>query len=144
ENHNPTEVDNVQLKSFIYHAIKSPFWRERFKRYGVDIDSPNLLDEIKKLPVLTKDEVRENTDLIKLDVLGDKVIQIGTSGTSGSSLKFTQTVSMENKQWAVWWRYRKWHGIRRDFWMAWFGGKTIVAVDQKKPPFWRVNYPMKQ
>src|SRR5690606_33110758 len=144
ENHNPTEVDKVQLKSFIHHAIKSPFWRERFERYGVDVDSPNLLGEIKKLPVLTKDEVRANTDLIKLDVSGDKVIQIGTSGTSGSSVHFSLPVWMESEQSAVCWRYRKWHGIRRDFWLAWFGGRTIVAVEHQKPPLWRVNYPVRQ
>jgi len=144
ESREASTIDHDQLKVFMHHAKGSSFWYERFKKYNVDIDSSNLVDEIKKLPVLTKEEVRANTDIIKLDVPGDKVIPIGTSGTSGSSLKFTQTVSMENKQWAVWWRYRKRHGIDVDTWMAWFGGKTIVPVDQKKPPFWRINYPMKQ
>src|SRR5690606_277385 len=40
--------------------------------------------------------------------------------------------------------YRKGLGITLDTWMAWFGGKTIVSVEDTKPPFWRFNYPMKQ
>lgn len=144
ESQDPSLVDEVQLRAFMYQAEKSSFWKDKFDEYGVNIKSPNLLVEIKKLPILTKEEVRTNIDAIKLEVPGEKVISIGTSGTSGSSLKFTQTVSMENKQWAVWWRYRKRHGINLDTWMGWFGGKTIVSVDQKKPPFWRTNYPMKQ
>src|SRR5690606_30967019 len=129
EKQNSYEVDESQLKLFIHHATKSSFWKERFIKFGVDIDSPRLLDEIHKLPLLKKEEVRANIDAIKLEVPGDKVIPIGTSGTSGSSLKFTQTVSMENKQWAIWWRYRKGLGITLDTWMAWFGGKTIVSVE---------------
>ena len=35
-----------------------------------------------------------------------KLIPSATSGTTGSGLKFLQTVTMENAQWAVWWRYR--------------------------------------
>lgn len=144
EGRDASTIDYDQLKVFMHHAKRSSFWNDKFKKYDIDIDSPHLVDEIKKLPILTKEEVRANIETIKLDVPGDKVIPIGTSGTSGSSLKFTQTISMENKQWAVWWRYRKRHGIDVDTWMAWFGGKTIVPVDQKKPPFWRINYPMKQ
>lgn len=144
EKRDPSEVNLDQLHTFVQHAKNSPFWNRRFRHYGVDLTSTKLLAELCKLPILTKEEVRNNVNDIKLDVPGDKIIPIGTSGTSGSSLRFTQTVSMENKQWAVWWRYRKRHGIEPNTWMAWFGGKTIVAVDQKKPPYWRINYPMKQ
>ena len=59
-------------------------------------------------------------------------------------MKFPQSLSMENAQWAVWWRYRKWHGITDDEWMGWFGGRSIMSGNQTSPPFWRINYPMKQ
>lgn len=51
---------------------------------------------------------------------------------------------MENKQWAVWWRYRRALGIELDTWCGWFGGKRIIDPNNKKGPYWRINRPGKQ
>ncbi|MFP3860407.1 MAG: hypothetical protein ACLFUW_06255, partial [Bacteroidales bacterium] len=45
---------------------------------------------------------------------------------------------------AIWWRYRRMHGISLNDWCGWFGGRIIVPIKQKKPPYWRTCYPLKQ
>lgn len=133
------------LYEFLNQANQTEFWNERFNKYNVNIkDRQNLISQINKLPILTKQEVRENIEFIVNKNIQDKTSLMHTSGTTGSGLVFPQTSEMENKQWAVWWRYRNWHGIEFNTWMGWFGGRSIANFNQSNPPFWRINYPMKQ
>ena len=39
---------------------------------------------------------------------------------------------------------QKQFGLQLTDYMGWFGGRHIVPIDQKKPPYWRRNFPMKQ
>jgi phenylacetate-CoA ligase len=144
EKSNPQEINISLLKLFLVNAERSDFWKQRFKQYGVNINSDNIKSEIQKLPILTKNEVQENLDRIKVNLANEKIKKVNTSGTTGTGLVFQQTQLMENKQWAVWWRYRKRHGINMNMWMGWFGGRTIMNVTTQKPPFWRINYFGKQ
>lgn len=47
-------------------------------------------------------------------------------------------------QWAVWWRLRSRFGIQYGDKSLNFIGKAVVPLNQKKPPFWRVNNPLNQ
>ena len=141
----PFKTDEKQLLSFLTEALKTSFWNSRFKSFEVDISkSENIRTELQKMPILTKQEVKDNLESIINPNLNEKISYNHTSGTTGSGLVFPQTLSMENNQWAVWWRYRKWHGIDLNTWMGWFWGRSIANIKQTSPPFWRINYPMKQ
>lgn len=63
-----------------------------------------------------------------------------TSGTTGSSVEVLRSRSAVDEQWAVWWRYRGWHGITRDEPCALFAGRRIMRADQRAP-YWRHNVP---
>src|SRR5690554_2474124 len=65
EAQDPTKVDQDQLRNFLKYASRSPYWNEAFESYNVNIESPNLIKEIEKLPILTKDEVRSNINAIQ-------------------------------------------------------------------------------
>jgi phenylacetate-CoA ligase len=137
-------VNADQLRLFLKHASKTPYWGSVFKRYQVEFGSSrNLLSEIKKLPVITKSDVLKNYSNI-VSKIQEKSFFVNTSGTSGQRLKFPLTVSMENKQWAIWWRYRLMHNIRLHEWCGLFGGTVVVPPNQSKPPFWRNNFFNKQ
>src|SRR5207249_1777801 len=41
---------------------------------------------------------------------------VHTSGTTGGELRFPITMRAMQEQWATWWRYRGWHGIRPGTW----------------------------
>lgn len=139
-----SKVDKLKLAEFLINAQRSPFWNKRFAEYGVNlIGEVDPLREVAKLPVLTKQEVRNNwNDIALLD--DPTVIESVTSGSTGTALKVIHDVNSERHQWAVWERDRRTHGVGVGTWMGWFGGKPIVPKLQNKPPYWRVCYPLKQ
>lgn len=138
------QVDLKVFRQFIFSASETIFWAERFRQFEFDIHAVDILSELKKLPILNKSEVKENIYQISNQSYKGPYNIAHTSGTTGSGMKFPQSLSMENAQWATWWRYRAWHGINHEQWMGWFGGRSILNINQKTPPFWIKNYPMKQ
>lgn len=71
-------------------------------------------------------------------------VTVHTSGTTGAGLRFASTRQALREQWAIWWRYRRWHGIEPGTWCAYFGGRSLVPLKASKPPFWRYNIPARQ
>lgn len=99
---------------------------------------------MQSLPIIDKNYVKEHFyDFVNTQYAGKQFL-MHTSGTTGGGLVFPYSVEMENKQWAVWWRYRRSHGIDLDTWCGWFGGRAIIPPLNKHYPFWRINYPGKQ
>ncbi len=133
-----------KIRAFMIQAAATPFWKKRFEAYGVNLQAEDILSEIARLPIIAKQEVKDNAGDINNLLSGEKLIWHHTSGTTGSGLVFPQTALMEQQQWAVWWRYRMMHGLQPGTWNGWFGGRSIASVKQQHPPFYRVNYPMKQ
>ena len=69
---------------------------------------------------------------------------VATSGSTGMGLRFPVTNHAIQQQWATWWRFRRWHGIRRDEWCGYFGGRPVVPVERRRAPYWRYNVPGRQ
>ena len=134
----------ICLRAFLREISKSPFYRKRFADHGVNPDGNDVYAEIAKLPILTKAEVKAHISEIENPRCGDKILYAHTSGTTGSGLTFPCALETSRRQWAVWWRYRREHGIKFGTWHGWFGGKTVVPISREKPPFWRINFGGKQ
>ena len=49
------------------------------------------------------------------------------------------TLAAIQEQWAIWWRYRRLHGLQFNTWCGYFGGRSVVPLTQKRPPLWRFN-----
>jgi phenylacetate-CoA ligase len=95
------------------------------------------------LPLLEKPVVQARAaQIARRDVA--VAATVSTSGSTGTGLRFPVTRHAVRQQWATWWRFRHWHGIRRKLWCGYFGGRPIVPVDQRRPPFWRYNVPGRQ
>lgn len=137
------EFQKSRLSAFLINARKSEYWDAKFSEYDVN-PLLNPFEEIKKLPILTKKEVKDNFERITIRDNNSKLISIHTSGTTGSGLVFFESKQSEAERWATWWRYREAHGITRGEWCALFGGRSIISPDIRKPPFHRVNYASKQ
>ena len=135
---------NCELREFLL-AIRNV---EAYK----DVFSPQLVEMLKakdcdvfsvlaKFPIIGKLDVKEHIDdYVNKDYSG-KTFTMRTSGTTGSGLAFPYPVEFENKQWAIWWQYRRKWGIELDTWCGWFGGKRIMSPNRNKPPYWQVNCP---
>ncbi len=97
------------------------------------------------LPVLCKDDVRSNFKRFINPSFGGKLIQHGTSGTTGTPLQTIWTQECIDMERALIWRQRKQTGLEfGKEWRGMLGGHQIVPLEQKKPPYWRVNKHAKQ
>ncbi len=137
---------NKRIAAFIRHCFETvPYYKNLLKYKGIEKGDINKLEDLKLLPIINKKTVQNRYSEFLSQVVPYKNCIIGhTSGTTGGGLRFAQTLEAIQEQWAVWWRYRSWHGIDFNTWCGYFGGRSIVPLSQKKPPFWRYNVPGKQ
>lgn len=135
-----------RLQKFIKYCFDTvPFYQKLFRRIGVypeDIKEPQ---DLKILPSIYKEDIQSNIIEFFSKVIpkAERII-IHTSGTTGAGLRFASTRIALQEQWATWWRYFHWHGIEFNTWCGYFGGRLVVPISQKNPPFWRYNSPGKQ
>jgi len=130
----------ARLSEHFKYAKYCPFWAERFARFDINIDDSNPFTQLAKLPVMTKVEAQKHAKEIQNPLfLRNKLHRLHTSGTTGSGLVFRETLDSESQRWAVWWRYRQKLGIRDTDLCALFGGRSLIPIRQKNPPFWRYS-----
>jgi len=79
-----------QLKKLLNHAYENvPYYRKVFDKRGLKPKDIQDFDDLKKLPYLTKDIVRENLpDLIANNYPKWKLQYVITSGSTGTPLRF--------------------------------------------------------
>ena len=130
-----------ELSEFLKGIRNVPAYAEVFKAAERDGREVRLGD----FPIINKRVVKERIkDFYNPDFHGPMFLN-HTSGTTGSGIVFPNSVAYENRQWAVWWRYREALGIKFGTWCAWFGcAHMVVPINEKKPPFWRINRPGRQ
>lgn len=78
----------------IRHAYENvPFYRRKYDEAGVDINAIRSAEDIKRLPFVTKDEIRENfpDKIVARGVDRDKCHYSATTGSTGRSLPFIFT-----------------------------------------------------
>ncbi len=143
----PSDIDRYRASRAKLHmvsAYQSQFWARRFRQWGVHPDGNDPFRELEKLPILQKSEVQKHSAELSNPLIISGMVDCHTSGTTGAGLRFRETFAAEQERWAVWWRYRQWHGISQDMWCGYFGGRSVVPLRQSKPPYWRMNYPGRQ
>jgi len=141
-----SEYRDKRLRLWIRECVMHvPWYKAWFRRAGIDPTDIRSARDLARLPLIQKAELQEHGSKMASPRCpeGSKFIS-HTSGTTGSGLHFASTMQALREQWAVWWRYRNWHGIRLGTWCGYFGGRSIVPVTQQAPPFWRLNYPGRQ
>lgn len=113
---NQDEINRLQLKNLhalLTHAYRTvPYYHTVFKQRGLRPGDIKTVQDLNKLPVLNKADVRKNfTDLISKDFPTKQLIPYETGGT-GSTLKFY--ITREKISWEVAAEYRAygWAGYR--------------------------------
>lgn len=100
---------------------------------------------LKSVPVLCKEEIRFNFKRFINPSFPGKLIQHGTSGTTGTPLQTIWTQDCIDMERALIWRQRRQTGLQfGKEWRGMLGGHQIVPLEQKKPPYWRINKLAKQ
>ena len=78
--------EKLFLELFRYAYTKSPFYNQLYKKAGIQLDDIQKIDDIKKLPIITKDMIREHPEEL-LTGAKWKMIKSHTSGTTGTPLQ---------------------------------------------------------
>lgn len=91
-------------------------------------------DDFFNSPIITKEDVKNNYHKI----INRKEINtyLNTGGTTGSGLHYPISKEFIYHQWAVYWKFRKIHGLDIDTWCAYIMAKTLLNPNKKKPPYW--------
>lgn len=106
-----SEVRSIQsawLSKLLRHAYRNvPWYSALFREVGVNVNSLAPFDELKKLPVLTKDEVRHSHSDFCISGVADKSLKFSTSGTTGEPLTaYTSTNQWVMEQGVIWRQWR--------------------------------------
>lgn len=132
-----------ELVNFIKYASEnSPFYKKLYA--GIDLQSIKTVDDLKKLPVVEKEMIRENIkDVVTIPHKG--AVEGHTGGTTGKSLVVLSTADDFMKRMAMLDHFKARVGFKhREMKRATFNGKHIVPPGQKKKVFWRYNVACKQ
>ncbi len=140
------EYRDQKLHEYVcYAAATTPYYRRLFRELGIDPKSINGFDDLRKLPILTKQEVKANHSSLISEAVPAKLRRMmRTSGTTGSGMQIPTTLQALQRQSSMWWRYRRSHGIEFGTPCGYFGGRNVVPAGQSKPPFWRFNLAERQ
>ena len=104
-----------RLRRLVAHAADHVgYWRELFETAGVSADDMRGLDDLRRIPILTKSALREN---IYFDLVSDssekrKITKVTTSGNTGEPLSVFVDPLQRDLRWASAMRYREWAGWR--------------------------------
>lgn len=137
------EWRDERLRALVMHAYATvPYYRDVMDDGGIDPVSIRTSEDLKRLPLLTKDMVKAQPErFISSKAKDMRLLHVHTSGTTGSGFQFLSTVECQQAQFACFWRYYRSHGLTFDTWEAQFSSRNVVPLRVTRPPFWRVDRP---
>lgn len=131
---------NFHLRKMIVYCYRYvPYYRNLFKKLHLKPEDIRTRDDLKKLPYLDKQILKDQYKQLKSRSLRGFIHTTGrTSGTSGipaTTLRDYYSINFEN---AALWRF--WgnagdNGSKR----VTLRGEIVVPVNQTEPPFWRYS-----
>lgn len=135
------EFRDARLRDLVAYAYENTAYYHRLiNEAGINPASIKTLDDLSALPLLTKEDVRQNiNDLIAGGYKEKKLVRKHTSGTTGSGLVFYTTKRAECEKWAEAWSGNEAIGLQRTMRRAYFGGRSIVPATQSHPPYYRFD-----
>lgn len=130
-----------RLTLLVRHAYEhTRYYRQLFDHLGIRPDSIRTVLDLRRLPILSTDEVRSHfLDFRAVNIPSRNIFLDHTSGTTGSPLTVYIDKNAVQCSFALLALVREWAGIKPGSRIASFPGRLTVPVSQKSPPFWRYN-----
>ena len=149
ERYSPGEMEayqEAQLRELVAYGYENvPFYRNAFLTANLSPDDIRTVDDLKKLPVLSRETVRANwQSLVSRAVPKEERIHVFTSGTTGAGLSVIWEKQALVLNWAFRARQRRWAKVNPREWRLTFLGSRVVPATRERPPFWRTNWFEKQ
>jgi len=133
----------AHLRQLLLHAYQHvPCYRVCFVDLAFDENDLKdfTLADLQKLPVLTKETLRERQGDFLSDDLREKPATYKTSGTTGTPLAIRFTREGDRLAQAAYEaRVRNWAGVDYRMSRGMIGGRMVVPKANAEPPFWRYN-----
>lgn len=135
-----------RLKAVVHRAYaSSDYYREVMDSEGVHPEDIRSLSDLTRLPLLTKEIIREQGQRLLTSTASPRGALHGhTSGTTGSplSLWYDRGTCIVNN--AADARQKAWAGMKPSDWIGLLLGRVVVPTSRRHPPFWQVNYVLGQ
>ena len=106
------EIQWQNLKGLLAFSSETvPFYQDRFNRYNLSAKSIKAIEDFRKIPLLTKEEIRLNADRLRSNAYRGRVIKYSSSGSSGEPLVIALGTSTYGSYRAAQYRGFKWYGV---------------------------------
>jgi len=135
------EYQMQQLSKLLHHAYKNvPYYRRIFDERGLKPKDIQDFDDLRKLPYLTKDIVRENfNNLIARNILEKDMEYVTTGGTSGKPLGFYIEKRTNLIRMAFEWREWNWMGYKFGDRCVVLRGNVVGRKENGRPAWWEYD-----
>ena len=127
-------IQNAKLQKLVRHCYDTvPYYKRLFDAQGITPDDIKTRQDLEKIPILTKQIIRDNYDDMFSSVISPKRWKkSSTGGSTGTPLKFCT----DAKEWSKWkastLRAWEWYGLELGDKIFSLGGNSI---NQKKSVF---------
>jgi len=140
------EIQNARLAALVEHCYRRvPYYRNVMRERGLSPSDITTVDDLPKLPLLTKEDVRTRAAELVREDLGRAPVSIGnTSGTTGTPLRLVRDHPSVVFEQATIWRHWTIDGLPLWGRRAKLQGDSILPSGANEPPFWRTNAPENQ
>ena len=103
-------LQTERLHSTLRHCMNSPFYRNRFREYGISVEDIRTLEDLRKIPFTTKADLRDTYPFGIASVPLEKCVRLhSSSGTTGNPTVILHT-RRDLEQWA--------NAVARCLWMV--------------------------
>ena len=113
---------NNKLTAMVCHAVAtSPFYRTRFAEADIDPTKVTSIEDLRNLPLLTKDDIRAHTnEILSTAFEKNNLVPAKTGGSTGVALQiYCDRKGVEKRAGAA---------LRSDEWSGWRIGQPIAAI----------------
>lgn len=131
------KIQKNRFEDFVKNSLKnSKFYQKTLS----DINNPEKIENLHKLPIVSKEELRKNIHEVYIDS-NEKMEISKTGGTTGKSLSVKYTQRNAQERFAMLDDFRSRFGYELGKKTAWFSGKSLLSKrDLKKKIFWKNDY----
>ena len=133
------ELINLQdqrLQALVEHCYANvPYYTRLFDSLNIKPQEIQTRKDLQKLPILTKQMVRDNyADLISKDIHSRSYQNGSTGGSTGTPLQFKKDVGTWNMAWASSFRAWEWYGFHLGEKLLTLGGNSLVKKRKMMTP----------
>ena len=134
------ELKKIQSERYSQIINKAITQSEFYKKLYENIDNPSDINNIRNLPIVSKETIRNNIDSIVIKT-NEKLITSKTGGTTGQSLIVKKRKQDIQERFAMLDDFRSRFGYELGKKTAWFSGKSLLTpIDIKKKRFWKTDH----